>query len=62
MLKVLGHETHEVEVIKLPEDEFKSLPRENRNTARLYEAFVRGESENSVDFEKIVVRYISISG
>lgn len=57
VLKVLDHATTELKVIELPKDEFESLPRENKNIARLHEAFAKTESENLVDFEKAVVRY-----
>jgi len=39
---ISDHATRVVEAIELPEDEMEELPRESKNTARLYEAFAKG--------------------
>lgn len=46
-----------MKVVRLPIDEMAEFPRENRNIARLYEAFAKGEDDNLVNFEKAVVRH-----
>lgn len=56
-ITILNHATNEVEVLNLPVDEMAEFPRENRNIARMYEAFAKGETENLVDFENAVVRH-----
>lgn len=56
-ITISDHATREVEAMELPEDEMEELPRESRNTARLYEAFAKGETENLVNFGQPVVRH-----
>lgn len=46
-----------MKAIELPRVQFEHLPRSNRNIARLYEAFAKGEMENLADFKKAVVRH-----
>ena len=57
-ISILDHATNKVEVLDLPADEMEEFPRENRNIARMYEAFATQEKhENLVDFENAVVRH-----